>query len=176
VPLLYSDGGLRRLFRATKTKLEHLVMNLKLSKWIAICAVVLLVIAGTVIGLEEKSSKTTFIAHEWGTFTTISAGDGAVLAWQSQNGTGDLPSFVYSSAVNHSGLLQKARIMSRVRMETPVVYFYADKPQTLSVTATLPKGCMTEWYPQASFTGQSLSWPKVELLPGLETLLADRSG
>jgi hypothetical protein len=154
-------------------------MKSKLSKWSVALAALALAIGGSVTALEGKGNQDSegFIAHEWGTFTTISAGDAKVIAWQSQNGTGDLPSFVYSTGVQrNTGLAFKARAVSRVRMETPVVYFYTDKPQTVSVTATLPQGRMTEWYPRATFTGKSLTWPKVELLPGDTTEFPSEKG
>ena len=38
-------------------------------------------------------------------------------------------------------------------METPVIYFYSDQPQTVDVSVDFPKGLITEWYTQASQIG-----------------------
>jgi hypothetical protein len=64
-------------------------------------------------------------------------------------------------------------------METPVIYFYADKPQTVDVGVSFPEGRITEWYPQlanpkaqaapvrtsANVQG-GMRWTGIELLPG----------
>ncbi len=61
-------------------------------------------------------------------------------------------------------------------METPVVYFYADKETKVSVKVDFPKGWITEWFPFASAApvrtatsdkagGQSIRWD-VKLTPG----------
>ena len=33
-------------------------------------------------------------------------------------------------------------------METPVIYFYSDREQTVNVRVRFPHGLITEWYPQ----------------------------
>ncbi len=47
----------------------------------------------------------------------------------------------------------KFAIISLQRMETPVIYFYADQEQTVDVSVQFPLGFITEWYPQADQIG-----------------------
>src|SRR5438552_200181 len=64
-------------------------------------------------------------------------------------------------------------------METPVLYFYSPKAETLQVRVAFPQGFITEWYPQAAVnqavvvagslknpkTGASIVWKDVAVLP-----------
>jgi hypothetical protein len=55
----------------------------------------------------------------------------------------DLPPFVYDR-------LKAAKVLSLPsvdKMETPVDYFYSDKPITATVKVSLPDGILTQWYP-----------------------------
>ncbi len=110
--------------------------------------------------------------HEWGTFTSIAAADGGAEPWVSLSPPADLPCFVY----HLSAQCIKCGV-SRVRMETPVVYFYAAQPLIASVHVDLPSGLITEWYPQATQTSQlqpgmtygnggNLEWRGVQVSPG----------
>ena len=113
------------------------------------------------------------VAHEWGTFTSFSGADGVPVGFTPNND--DLPPFVYYSrdTVGKGGRLQRGGLVS---METPVVYFYADKETKVSLKVDFPKGWITEWYPFASLApvrtplsdkagGQSIRWD-VRLTPG----------
>ncbi len=85
-------------------------------------------------------------AHEWGTFTSIAGRDGHAAEWLPLTGSGDLPSFV-----EHFQTLDfKGGLRGTVRMETPVLYFYTNRPTTLSVHVSFAQGLITEWYPRAS--------------------------
>jgi len=63
-----------------------------------------------------------------------------------------------------------------VRMETPVIYFYADRKTEVSVRVDFSKGKITEWYPQARAVyvpgpedernPSSLDWGRITVLPG----------
>src|SRR2546429_7762551 len=73
-----------------------------------------------------------------------------------------LPNFVYNW--QHPGLnrhpggmltLTKNVLVTLQRMETPVIYFYTDEPQTVDVAVDFPQGKITEWYPQATQIGPS---------------------
>ena len=110
--------------------------------------------------------------HEWGTFTTVAAADGSSVQWVSLSPPADLPCFVY-----HLSAICVKCGPARVRMETPVVYFYTSKPLTASVHVDLPQGLITEWYPQAvqkaslgqGYTYQrdgNIDWPAVQVSPG----------
>lgn len=87
------------------------------------------------------------IAHEWGTFTSVAGEDGNPVPWSPLFGAADLPCFVGRFDTTH---VSKWQISGLVRMETPVLYFYAQRPLTLSVRVDFPRGLITEWYPQAS--------------------------
>ena len=104
-----------------------------------------------------------FVAHEWGTFTSVQGGDGALLDWRPLE-TSRLPKFVYDWT--HPGLnrrqggqmpMQKQALLTLQRMETPVIYFYSDEAQTVDVSVDFPKGLITEWYPQAAQIGPSFA-------------------
>jgi hypothetical protein len=119
------------------------------------------------------------IVHEWGTFTSIAGTDGTAVEWRPLNGASDLPEFVYAAAglrqgtgLRH-GRCVKCDMEALVRMETPVLYFYADKETTVSVRVDFPKGKITEWYPQARsvYNGDSggvIDWGRLTVLPGAE--------
>lgn len=107
------------------------------------------------------------VAHEWGTFTSLAGQNGVAIDWQPLNGPSDLPKFVYSltgknaeqgvrrstkgiqtkPAVNRPAPGGK-RVPSTIRMETPVIYFYADEQMDVSVKVDFPEGRVTEWYPR----------------------------
>lgn len=114
--------------------------------------------------------------HEWGTFTSVAAEDGSPVQWAPLFGTPDLPCFVAHIGNAH---LSKWQISGLIRMETPVLYFYAQHPLTLSVHVDFPGGLITEWYPEASqvtpaspsvigpvYRNGSIHWNAVSLLPG----------
>ena len=85
-------------------------------------------------------------AHEWGTFTSVAGPDGRAVEWCPLTGSTDLPSFV--EHFRNAGF--KRGLRGTVRMETPVLYFYAPTEETVSVQVSFAKGVITEWYPHAS--------------------------
>ena len=101
------------------------------------------------------------IVHEWGTFTSVSTPEGATVAWDPLLEVSDLPRFVYQAKGNI-----KIATRGTVRMETPVLYFYSDRPQRASVAVAFPKGAITEWYPAAAGSGRGLAWTNVDIEPG----------
>src|SRR5271155_3470324 len=76
-----------------------------------------------------------FIAHEWGTFTSVASEDGNPVQWAPLSGPPDLPCFVA-----HLGGPFSKYVPGLVRMETPVLYFYAPQAMTLSVHVQFPQG------------------------------------
>jgi hypothetical protein len=134
----------------------------------------------------KTSSKADYIAHEWGTFTSVQGRDGVQLEWNPFV-VEELPQFVYDvnkSAGRKPGVvlpsfvsLAKIGILSRQRMETPVIYFYSDEARKVDVEVNFPEGRITEWYPQlapldasgkrpANFLRSSMKWGGIEILPG----------
>jgi hypothetical protein len=122
---------------------------------------------------QARSLKNDLVVHEWGTFTTIAGKTGTALDWRPLSGASDLPKFVYTSAdkkgwrgsYNDPG---KGRV-AKVRMETPVIYFYTAEEMEVDVKVAFPGGTITEWYPQAGWTNarfdSGINWGKIKLLP-----------
>ncbi len=84
---------------------------------------------------------TGFRVHEWGTNTVVVGSNGAMLRGL-QHEEEDLPSFVYDRRRE-----ELARDPIEVKMETPVTYFYSDKPLSATVSVSFPQGVLTQWYP-----------------------------
>jgi hypothetical protein len=61
---------------------------------------------------------------------------------------------------------EKSRLWATVRMETPVLYFYAPGRMTVDVSVRFPLGLMTEYFPPANARGGSLAWSEVRIDPG----------
>src|SRR6266550_1064779 len=121
----------------------------------------------------RASKKTNLVVHEWGTFTSVAGTDEVTLEWRPLNVESDLPSFVHSvdrlpratpqpqpPQPTTSPRIEPQRPAPRpltyptksgarvsVRMETPVLYFYAKEETTLKVRVDFPGGKITEWYP-----------------------------
>jgi hypothetical protein len=119
----------------------------------------------------SSNAKEEFVAHEWGTFTSVQGADGIQLEWNPLIKT-DLPEFVYSRNVAQggfagrypsSGFVGKEGMPSFVRMETPVIYFYSNKERTADVRVHFPMGRITEWYPQATRLGPYVTTNKAEV-------------
>src|SRR6185436_11259542 len=118
--------------------------------------------------------------------------NGVAIDWRPLNGASDLPKFVYTDTSGdgfrktygskfESG--QKGHVLAKVRMETPVIYFYTPTEMEVSVNVNFPKGKITEWYPQASVVnakydtnqkfegfrsgnyGSGINWGTIKLLP-----------
>jgi len=89
--------------------------------------------------------------HEWGTFLAMSGSDGITLDGMYHEEHA-LPGFV------HARSRDQLRLPSAlIKGETPVIYFYTGQPQQVSVKVGFPSGIWTQWYPQASFIGPSLT-------------------
>ncbi|MBV9083059.1 MAG: hypothetical protein JOZ62_10310 [Acidobacteriaceae bacterium] len=84
--------------------------------------------------------------HEWGTFTSVAGEDGSAMDWDTLGCKNDLPRFVYD--YGYRGF--KLRLQGTVRMETPVLFFYAPHPLNARVKVSFPQGVITEWYPRAA--------------------------
>lgn len=134
--------------------------------------------------VKATPSPNDLVVHEWGTFTSIAGRNGTAVDWRPLSGASDLPSFVYNDTENEgfrntyeirrSG---KTRTLAKVRMETPVIYFYTKKEMEIEVSVEFPNGQITEWYPQASIVnkeagsgekasfGNGINWGIIKLLP-----------
>jgi hypothetical protein len=124
------------------------------------------------------SSSDRLIVHEWGTFTSIAGSDGVALEWRPLTAPSELPGFVHTVKGPLTGLRHppkadpgnqtKADLIGLIRMETPVIYFYADRESVVSVKVGFPNGKITEWYPQARSVYAGIDWGKVLVQPGAQ--------
>ena len=92
-----------------------------------------------------------YTVHEWGTFTSVSASDGRLLPGLEVEEE-SLPAFVggfagFSPA--NKGLAQPVRGVT-IKMETPVLYFYAAQPLAVRVDVAFHGGSISQWYPERS--------------------------
>jgi hypothetical protein len=85
-----------------------------------------------------------------------------------------LPQFVEARGI---ATWQRARM--HYKMETPVTYFYADRPMDVRVRVEMPKGLLTHWFPAVGPYGPNptrnretrnvapsyLDWPAVHVIP-----------
>ncbi len=116
----------------------------------------LLCIGATWLALRlVATAAADYVAHEWGTFTSVQGSDGVQMSWNPLLLT-DLPKFVYDrnrplggkGAVPGVFLAAKTGMSSRQRLETPVIYFYSEAERRVDVSVMFPEGKVTEWYPQ----------------------------
>jgi hypothetical protein len=142
---------------------------------------VLAVAIGT--NLSSFSSANTvgtapeLVVHEWGTFTSVAGRDGSPLIWRPLNVESDLPAFVYSvdQGDTFRGLryLTKSGSPVRIRMETPVLYFYAKEEMSVTVKVGFPSGRITEWYPAARVNRSDIDWGELRVMPEAQVYLAN---
>jgi hypothetical protein len=129
-----------------------------LCAFLAIVALSAFTIAGPSHGRRAETGP-GLVAHEWGTFTTISGTDGQPVDWvpvQIVVGEPDLPGFVeHFRYATYKGTLR-----ATVRMETPVIYFYSTREATVSVHVSFSKGLITEWYPHVTNFAPSTALPE----------------
>lgn len=134
------------------------------------------------VATVAEAKEADLIVHEWGTFTSIAGKNGVALDWRPLNAPSDLPKFVYTEGGSGGYRGTQApggkRVVSRVRMETPVIYFYTPKEMEVNVRVVFPQGRITEWYPQAGYVNDKVSqdekaqtfanginWGTIKLLP-----------
>lgn len=129
--------------------------------------------SATPVPRPAAAQNDELVAHEWGTFTSIAGEDGRAVHWLPHAGPSDLPNFV--GRINCSPRL-KSSLAGMVRMETPVIYFYAPHELTVNVSVRFMQGIITEWFPkpaglsddhttQEAFDGD-IAWKSVRIEPG----------
>jgi hypothetical protein len=140
---------------------------------------VLVIATGTVFSrfssANTVASKPELVVHEWGTFTSVVGQDGYALIWRPLTVESDLPSFVHSVDTGYAwrGLRypSKSGLTVRVRMETPVLYFYSKEETTVAVKVGFPGGRITEWYPNARVSQGNINWGELRIMPGAQVYL-----
>lgn len=116
-------------------------------------------------GLPARNAEPVYAGltvHEWGTFTSIAGSDGQAVEWSPLTGSTDLPGFVEHFRTPEF----KPGLRGTVRMETPVLYFYDSREESVSVKVNFAKGLITEWYPRASRVGPSANPAEWSLFQG----------
>src|SRR4030095_131953 len=121
-----------------------------------------------------------YVAHEWGTFTSVQGADGIQLEWNPLS-VSELPKFVYDHTKPPGDPRRRLALFGSKtgfstlqRMETPVIYFYSDQKLVVDVTVKFPEGRITEWYPKARDIGPFAVTPRPLLAKADE--LADKAG
>lgn len=112
-------------------------------------------------GPQDPVTPDSLTVHEWGTFTAVVGREGGLLEWRPIFKESDLPSFVHSvdRRSREYDYPSKSSTFVRVRMETPVIYFYSPHELMVNVKTSFPFGRMTEWYPHANrLSRSSLEW------------------
>jgi hypothetical protein len=154
--------------------------------------VVTILLAAPIFGSDSAPVVQAGVrVHEWGTFTSVAGEDGSPQPWMPLTAPSDLPCFVnhlagqcIKCAPGELPRRPSTVATSTVRMETPVLYFYAPRRTNLSVHVDFPQGWITEWYPHASVVLPELShwdanalpavgkgrieWNSVDVLPGAD--------
>jgi hypothetical protein len=133
-------------------------MNRKLPLLILLTAVGSFMVSNGLPARPVKNAEPVYAGltvHEWGTFTSIAGPDGQAVEWsplaEQKTGSTDLPGFVEHFRTPDF----KLGLRGKVRMETPVLYFYDSREEQVSVKVNFVKGLITEWYPRASRVGPS---------------------
>jgi hypothetical protein len=113
----------------------------------ALAAAILSTIALAPAPRSGPADPTPMVVHEWGTFTSIAGVDGQPVEWSPLGDQSDLPCFV-----DRFRWEEKLRLAGTVRMETPVIYFYAPRNVSVNVRVRFHQGVITEWFPRAAVT------------------------
>lgn len=132
-----------------------------------------LLVAAAAFGTAQSDSDDGLVVHEWGTFLAMNGADGVTLDGMYHEEHA-LPPFVHARSKD-----QLRMPTVSLKGETPVIYFYTNRRQQVTVRVKFPDGVWTQWYPQASLvkpsvtqTGSPLeakngfiAW-RAEILPG----------
>src|SRR5262249_36310690 len=116
---------------------EGSTMHLRLNRyWIAAAMAVTMSIAIAATGISSpgrsQAASGKLVVHEWGTFLGVQGSDGTTLGGMVASEE-SLPAFVESRSFDTWD-----RISLTSKMETPVTYFYTDKPMTAHVKVDMP--------------------------------------
>ena len=111
---------------------------------------------------SRHADPADLVVHEWGTFSSIAGEDGTAVEWLPLEGGSDLPCFVE----RFRNVRSKGLIAGTVRMETPVLYFYAPGEMSIDVGVTFRQGLVTEWFPRAMVTPKTVTSDRALSAPG----------
>lgn len=118
-----------------------------------------LLVPHVVCAQESVPTPANYVAHEWGTFTSMVGQDGVVLDGLHHEEE-SLPAFVHDLwkveefAAAEGQKLPASRVTQK--METPVIYFYTDEPRHVVASVWFHQGLMTQFYPLPSIVSPDL--------------------
>ncbi|MCR9244747.1 MAG: hypothetical protein NXI31_06930 [bacterium] len=96
------------------------------------------------------SPPANYVVHEWGTFTSMVDAKGFILDGLHHEEE-HLPAFVHDlSKIDEAGRVKGVKLPASYvtqKMETPVIYFYAEEPLRAQVRVWFANGLMTQFYP-----------------------------
>src|SRR5437588_12223181 len=95
------------------------------------------VAVAAVRGAGAPADGGTWVVHEWGTFLSVQGSDGVTLGGMVDSEEA-LPAFV-----RQRDLGGRSRASFYSKMETPVTYFYTDRPRDVQVRVEMPGGLLT---------------------------------
>lgn len=122
---------------------------------------------------QERPAPANYVAHEWGTFTSMVGQKGVVLEGL-QREEEALPKFVHDLmkieeyAPENDSKIPASRVTQK--METPVIYFHTDEPLRVRVDVTYDQGLMTQFFPLPSMV-----MPRVEAARRVDMSKVDMS-
>jgi hypothetical protein len=128
----------------------------------------LVVLDSGILSAVETAPSPIAAVHEWGTMTSVAGSDGRQVKWWNTElqGPAELPEFVCMNPQ-----VTKVTRSFVTRMETPVLYFYAEKPATATVLVRFEGGRVTESFPKSpvfgsdtTTNGENYDWT-LDLLP-----------
>jgi hypothetical protein len=147
-------------------------------------ALILMLTAATGTRAAPAPDKGTWIVHEWGTFLGVQGSDGVTVGGMVDSDEA-LPLFV-----RERDLGGRSRAVAYLtKMETPVTYFYTDRPRQVQMRVEMPGGLLTHWFPDvhgfspplpdkqkapASAAGSALDWGTFQVLPDTRFLPVGR--
>jgi len=119
------------------------------------------------VSVDSSTVLSGYTVHEWGTFTSVFGSDGTMLAGleveeerlppfvyahDGMNGLRQLPSGPQSAAFSFAMMkgFQRPLHNVTVKMETPVLYFYAPEKIDARVRVGFNGGSISQWYPARS--------------------------
>lgn len=107
-------------------------------------------------GADPATPPAPLVVHEWGTFTSVQGADGGTLQGMHHEEE-SLPAFVSRRRLEAIKGIPAVGEPVTQKLETPVIYFYADEAVEVSVDVRFPAGVFGEWYPEATGMTPELS-------------------
>src|SRR5579871_5661493 len=104
-----------------------------------------------IASLAQTPRPEGLVVHEWGTFLAMNGSDGVSLDGMYHEEHA-LPAFVHARSRDQLHIPSAG-----IKGETPVIYFYTDRVESVRVRVGFPQGIWTQWYPNAQFLGPSLA-------------------